>query len=181
MPRKKITVPKEVKELVDAVAGAASGIKQPKGNPGHPGPIGRTVSPDVGKATQIKKGQRLPGAGRKPKPKPLTDDMLALLKRPIPAAYAEALKLKKGTKWVRAVNQMQLYNLLKAPNAAAYELHASRIEGPVPQEISGPNGGPIPMLNMDLDPADLKSDAIDQLRTVTSRIRDRLAATKSQS
>ena len=153
---------KEVRDVVKAVEKAATEKKRrEKGT--HKG-FGTTVDPSVGEKTRIKRGQRMPGAGR-PSATPMRDALRRRLLTKFPKKYSEAMGIPKGITWGEAVALTSLYDMIKQPEPQKFTAYAAESDGPLPTEISGPQGGPIPMdVNVN-----------DKLSVVAERLRDRLA------
>ncbi len=174
MSKKKVKVPKEVRALAKAVASA--GMDVPKRPTKRRNQFGSEQDPNVGLATRIKPGQRLPGAGR-PKLAPMRDALRRRLGMKLPAKYAKTLGIPKGSTWGDAVAWTALYDLIKEPSPEKFGKYANESDGPQPTEISGPQGSPIPV-NFDMGPG---VTVHEQLRTVTARLRDRLSKTITES
>lgn len=160
---------KDLKKAVESAGVSLSGKAQPKGKPG---PIGKTVSPDVGMATRFKPGHDRPGPGRTRKT-PMADALRKRLGMKLPPKYAKPLGLPKGITWAEAVAWTALYDTLKTPSHDKFKGYAAHADGPLVQEISGPGGAPIPL---DVDDSAAR-DAHEQLRTITARLRDRVTKT----
>jgi hypothetical protein len=155
--------------------------KQEKGKR-PPSRFGTTTDPMVGKKTQIKKGQRLPGAGR-PKKKLVTQLLEKKLLQRLPAALlrqagfkdpvsGRVTPRKKSTTWGELAVEGVLKEVAKG-DVEAFNAVTDRTDGPVAMEISGPEGGPIAM--------EETIDSTDRLLNLTERIRDRIAKRKSAS
>lgn len=156
---------KEVEKLVLDVERSSKGTKKASG-------FGTHVDPKVGEKTRIKKGQRLPGAGR-PKKEVLREALRKRLDKRIPNKYARQAGLPLGSTWSDAVAQAQIQHMIKAPDAIEFSGYAQETDGKQADVISGPGGGPIPL---DLTAT---GGAYDQLRTVATRLRDRIKKSES--
>lgn len=117
----------------------------------------RGPSPDVGKATQIKKGQVLNPGGR-PKKKPLTEEYERLLLEQVPNDSKKRI-------WARLIAEGQFKEAAKGKTAAADHIKDA-VEGPVPRatHLSGPDGDPIVMVNIDVR---------ERIRSISERLRNR--------
>jgi len=135
---------------------------------GGPKKFGSGIDPAVGKATQIKKGQRLKGAGR-PKRKLMTDALLKVGAQRVPRRQIEALNVKgAGLRYGITWAEMAALGMFKRGAEGVVENFntvADRTDGPVRQEISGPEGGPIAFTE--------DVNVHDKLRSVTGLLRDR--------
>jgi Family of unknown function (DUF5681) len=134
-------------------------------------------NPDKLKPYQFKPGESGNPSGR-PRKMPMTEALIKRLGCRVPAKYSKALGLPENCTWADAIAWMQLFDLVKKPNADNHEKIAVCVDGPLVQEISGPQGAPIPMA-LDLG-VSAGTNVHEQLRTVTSRLRDRLAKLSSQ-
>lgn len=113
-----------------------------------------------------------------PKRKWLTDLLIAELNRDMPAGYIQSLNEKgahlgKSAKWVK----LAIRGIIKrvgAGDAAMADLLFNRVEGLLRQEISGPDGGPIPLTDVPFD-----KSGYARATEVTKRIRQRVAARES--
>jgi len=161
---------KEIKDLTGVVVKALPPVKGRK-NGGKRG-FGSVQDPNVGAATRFKPGHSMPGPGR-PKNTPMTDALRKRLLSRLPVKYAKTLGIPKSATWGDAVAWTALYDLLKNPDPDKLEKYAQRTDGPLVTEIRGSQGGPIP-LDLDAGPG---VTVYEQLRTVTTRLRDRLAKT----
>jgi Family of unknown function (DUF5681) len=124
----------------------------------------------IGKATQFKPGVCSDPGGR-PRKLPLTEAYEAILGRKFPGDP------QKRT-FAELIAEGQAKAAIKGKTEAAREM-CDRVEGKVTLAISGPQGAPIPMaLDLGVSPG---TSAHDQLRIVTSRVRDRLAKLAAQS
>jgi hypothetical protein len=159
MSKRKKPGQKEIEELAKVIENIAPKKRQKKGR------IGTVVSPDeIGVETRFKKGHRRPGPGR-PSTTPMRDALRKRLLSKFPAKYSESMGIPKGITWGEAVALTSLYDMVKSPEPAKFTAYAAESDGPLPTEISGPQGGPIPMdVNVN-----------DKLAVVAGRLRDRLA------
>jgi hypothetical protein len=171
MKERKMQVPKEVQDLARAVE-SATPVKKRRRNGGEFG----VRDPKIGEKTRFTKEHPRPGPGR-PGRTPMTDEQRKLLVSRLPAKYAKALGLPKSSTWAKALAWTGYYDLLKNPDPDKLEKYTQRTDGPLVTEISGSQGGPIPL---DLD-AGTEVTVHEQLRTVTARLRDRLAKTVTES
>jgi len=151
---------KEVEELAKAIEKALP--KSKRGTGTHKG-FGTTVDPKVGAKTAIKKGERRNPHGR-PSTTPMRDALRKRLMMKFPAKYSKQMGIQVGITWGEAVALTSLYDMVKAPEPTKFSAYAAESDGPLPTEISGPQGGPIPM--------DVKVN--DKLTVVAERLRDRL-------
>lgn len=133
----------------------------------------------TGRIANLKPFKRGSGAARDPRinykgrpvTKPITD---ALRKRAFKKlterelkdlAAKSGIKLPMGTTWAD-MYALALGQQIMKGNVEAFEVNAERLDGPVPTEISGPQGGPI----------ELKDESVyDRVIAITERIRDRAA------
>lgn len=151
----------ELKRLREVVGGQPK--RENKGKHKHnPAALG------IGVETRIKPGQKLPGAGR-PRKTPMTDALRRRLAMKFPAKFQKAMGLPAGITWADAVAFTSLYDMVKSPDVEKFDGYADRTDGPVVQEISGPQGGPIPL---DVDDSSART-AHEQLSTITARLKDR--------
>lgn len=158
---------KLAKEVIAAAKAALPGKKHEKGK-AKTG-FGKTVDPAVGKATQIKKGQRLPGAGR-PRKSPMTDALRRQLERKLTPEQVEKSGLPKGST-VADLAAMGVIQEVVRGKVDAFDAVADRTDGPVPKEISGPEGGPLEI--------EATGNLYEDAKLVTQRLRDRLAKRRS--
>lgn len=154
----------EIKDLVAGIE-AIKGSKKAVVKKG----FGTHVDPAVGAKTRIKKGQRLPGAGRKPNPtQPMREALRDLLGRKLPAKYAKALGIPKGSTWGKAVAWTAAYDMLKQPAVEKFKGYAEESDGKQPVVKVGDDGSVTPLDLGALGNVD------EQVRATTDRVRERL-------
>lgn len=136
----KKNVKEELNELADEVAKAVPHKERVKST--HKG-FGTVTDPKVGAATAIKPGEvRNPGG--RPKNTPMTDALRKRLMSRLPLKYAKELGIPQNATWADAIAWSCLHDLIKNPDPDKFEAYATRTDGPLVQETSGPQGPPIP-------------------------------------
>jgi len=165
----------QAKASSQAETQAAPDNRQENGDKKKPTGFGHGVDPKVGQKTQFKKGQRVPGCGRKKK-KLITELLEKKLLQKLPAALLRQAGFKdpitgrvtprrKSTTWGELAVEGVLKEVAKG-DVEAFNAVTDRTDGPVAVEISGPDGGPVAI--------EESVDSTDRLASLAERLRDRI-------
>lgn len=135
---------------------------------------GQPEQPKKGKADHLKQYQFEKGKSGNPGGRPkkiVTDAYKWAFNKKLTDQECVQVGVKRGTTW----GQLGALGMMKAivnGNAQAAKEVADRVEGPVALEISGPEGGAIPLAD---------GTARAQLEEITARLRGRIAQRAQQT